>query len=162
MPTSQPPTSAGAALGGSRYASLRTFTRDGRAIDTPIWFLVDGDRLWFRSKEDTPKIRRISRDPRVELRPSNWKGDVTGDVVVTGTAWVIPRPEADEPERRLRQRYGWQWNLIPLVPVPGTASLELSPCQLWQRWRATEPWPESCIVECALALPSGSPSGQRG
>ena len=161
MSTTQP--SGATALGGSRYASLRTFTRDGRAIDSPIWFLVDGDRLWFRSAEDTPKIRRIGNDPRVELRPCTWKGVVTGDVVVTGTARVLPRSEAVEPERRMARRYGWQWNLVPLISVPGasTSSMKLSLRDYWRLWRgATELWPEACVVECTLRSPGSTEAAQ--
>lgn len=142
-----------AVLGTSRYASLRSFTRDGRAIDTPIWFALDGDRLWFRSKQDTHKIRRLTRDPRVELRPCTWRGAVIGDTVIPGTARVLPRDEAAGAERRLAHRYGWQWNLMPLIQIPGTGTvpMDLTMRGRWQHWRATELWPGSCIVECELA-----------
>jgi PPOX class probable F420-dependent enzyme len=53
-------------LASSRYAQLRTYRRDGRGVDTPIWFHLDGDTLVFRTKVG-PKTRRVAADPRVEL-----------------------------------------------------------------------------------------------
>lgn len=45
----------------SRYALLRSYRADGRAVDTPIWFALDGGSLVFRTKIG-PKTTRLSRD----------------------------------------------------------------------------------------------------
>ena len=77
VPADLPP-----ALRQARYARLRTFRRDGSPVDCPVWFAAspDGSTVWFRSKTDTAKVRRLRRDPRVELTPADWRGRVTHPV----------------------------------------------------------------------------------
>lgn len=136
-----------------RYASLRTFRRDGSPVDTPVWFEVDGDRLWFRTKRDTAKVRRLAVDPVVELRHCDWRGRTGTGPVLRGTARILGDHEAEEANRRLAARYGWQWTTVPLVRIPGTGTvpMRIGWRARWERVRATELWPESCIVEVAPA-----------
>jgi uncharacterized protein len=116
----------------ARYASLTTFRRDGTGVDCPVWFAWsdDGSTIWFRSKADTAKIRRLLADPTVDLRACSWRGVVRpGAVVVRGRAEVLAESDADpnaEPveailaERTLSHRYGWQWYTTPLFRIPFT------------------------------------------
>lgn len=42
---------------------------------------VDGDHIYFRSYEKAWKTRRIRRDPRVEIAPSTFRGELTGRAI---------------------------------------------------------------------------------
>jgi len=139
-------------LRASRYALLRTYRRDGRPVDTPIWFQLDGDTLVFRTKLG-PKTKRITGDPRVELRVCDYKGRVPdGAPAFTGTATVLSGAEAEDANRRLHARYGWQYNLVPLLPLPGVNNVDagLSLREKWNRVRDRHVWPGSAIVRVDL------------
>jgi len=143
----------------TNYLSLRTFRADGSAVDVPIWFVADGDRVWFRTKSSTAKVRRISRNPTVEVRPCDWKGRPLGTTVVRATAHRLEGEPAEHANQRLHRRYGWKWNSVPLVRLPGTNTVKMSLTrrQWWQHLRATSLWPESCIIELTLEGAARSP-----
>ncbi len=120
MPASYPD------LARSRYALLRSFRRDGSAVDTPIWFRLDGSALLFRTKID-PKTRRLAATPSVELRPCDYRGRTTGNPTgATGHAAILSGDDAGVANRALRKRYGWQWNLVPMIRVPGVVNVHRS------------------------------------
>jgi PPOX class probable F420-dependent enzyme len=142
-----------APLDGARYASLRTFRRDGTWVDTPIWFAGETDHLYLRTGLATAKIGRIRRDPRIELRASDYRGRCGVDAaVVRGSASVCEETEQRHGEALLRQRYGWQWNVIPMIPLPGLSNphpeLSLRERLAWARSR--DPWPGTCVVRIDL------------
>lgn len=133
----------------SRYASLRSFRGDGTGVDTPVWFALDDDgRILFRTPTDSAKLRRIRSDPRVELRPCDWRGRVRPGAVLTAIAEELPRGDAIAAEPALKQRYGWQWNIVPLIPVPGVtqADRDLDLRSRRSMARASTLWETSSIV----------------
>ncbi|KDE97447.1 pyridoxamine 5-phosphate oxidase [Mycolicibacterium aromaticivorans JS19b1 = JCM 16368] len=139
-------------LRASRYAQLRTYRRDGRAVDTPIWFHLDGTTLVFRTKVG-PKTTRIVNDPRVQLRVCDYKGRVPDSApAYDGHASVLSGAEADQANRQLHARYGWQYNLVPLLPLPGVNNVDagLRWREKWQRVRTRTVWPGSAIVRVQL------------
>ena len=74
---------------------LTTVRADGTPQPSPVWFLWDGTALLIYSKPDTPKVRNITRHPRVAL---NFNSDEDGDnvVVFEGDAMVADQdPPAD-------------------------------------------------------------------
>ncbi|MCV7179898.1 PPOX class F420-dependent oxidoreductase [Mycolicibacterium sphagni] len=140
-------------LRASRYAQLRTYRPDGRPVDTPIWFDLDGNTLVFRTKIG-PKTKRITNNPAVELRVCDYKGRVPDAApAVTGRASVLSGEEAEHGNRRLRARYGWQYNLVPLLHLPGVKNVDagLPWREKWARLRNPNVWPESAIVRVDLA-----------
>src|SRR6516225_5458413 len=100
------PHPARAALGDHRYTLLRTFRRNATGVDTPLWFAFVGEDLIARSSGATAKIRRITSNPRVELRPCDWRGRIHPGPVWSGRATVLDRAEGVAVERHLRARYG--------------------------------------------------------
>ncbi|BCO52639.1 MULTISPECIES: PPOX class F420-dependent oxidoreductase [Mycobacterium avium complex (MAC)] len=144
-----------AELDGSRYALLRSFRRDGTAVDTPIWFAFDGDGLVFRTKVG-PKTRRLAARGDVELVACDYRGRVRpGDRApwVPGRATVLSGADAERANRVLHRRYGWQWNIVPLIKVPGVTNVHRDLClrEKVRRARDRGVWPDSVIVRVSLA-----------
>ena len=63
----------------------------------------------------------------------------------------------DEVERRhaetlLKERYGWQWNIIPMIPLPGLSNphpeLSIRERLVWAR--SGDPWPGTSVVRIDL------------
>jgi PPOX class probable F420-dependent enzyme len=139
-------------LHDTRYALLRSFRRDGSAVDTPIWFALDGDTVVFRTKIG-PKTRRLALRPDVELVPCDYRGRCRpGTVTVAGRATILSGDEAEAANRRLHRRYGWQWNVIPMIRVPGVTNVhrDLPLREKLRRARSRTLWPDSAIVAVAL------------
>lgn len=139
-------------LHDARYALLRSFRRDGSAVDTPIWFALDGDTVVFRTKIG-PKTRRLALRPDVALVPCDYRGrrrPVTAPV--TGKATILSGDEAEAANRILRARYGWQWTVIPMIRVPGVTNVhrDLPLREKLRRARSRTLWPDSAIVAVAL------------
>jgi PPOX class probable F420-dependent enzyme len=135
-------------FGGTRYAQLRSFRRDGTPVDTPIWFALDGDALLFRTKVG-PKTTRLSAHPEVELRPCDYRGRVEpGAARVRGRAAILSGAQAERANRLLHERDGWQWNIVPLLRVPGVTNVHRNLCarEKLRRARDRGVWPDSVIV----------------
>lgn len=99
-------------LAKERYISLTTYKRDGTPVSTPVWVVSDdGDRLLVWSAKKTWKVRRVRRDPRVLVAPSNFRGRERGDRL-PARARVIPDPGIDG---LLRRKYGWQKRALDLL-----------------------------------------------
>ena len=140
-------------LSDARYARLRSFRDDGTHVDTPIWFAIDGRQLVFRTKIG-PKTRRLTTRRDVELTACDHRGQVRpGTVTLAGHATILSGAAAEEANRTLHRRYGWQWNIVPLIKVPGVTNVHRDLC-LGERLRRSRDhgvWSDSVIVRVELA-----------
>jgi uncharacterized protein len=135
-------------LSRARYALLRSFRRDSTPVDTPIWFGLDGDALLFRTKVG-PKTRRLATRRDFELTPSNYPVRFPpGATTVAGRATILSGADAERGNRLLHRRYGWQWNTVPLIKVPGVTNVHQELCarEKLRRARNRGVWPDSVIV----------------
>ena len=100
-----------------------------------MWVVSDdGERLLVWTGENTWKVKRIRRDPRVLVAASDYRGRERGPRV-EAQARVLG-PEAEElVARLLRRKYGWQrrglelqgrlQRLLGRRPAAGSVYLEL-------------------------------------
>lgn len=137
----------------SRYALLRTFRRDGGPVDTPIWFAVEPDTrsIVFRTKVG-PKTARLRAHPDVTVTPCDHRGRVTAPIPVCGRATVLSGQDAEAANRALHRRYGWQWNTVPLLKIPGVTNVHsgLPLGEKLRRARSRDLWGDSVIVRIDL------------
>ena len=139
-------------LSGARYARLRTFRRDGTPVDTPIWFAMDDSQVVFRTKVG-PKTRRLTTRRDVELTACDHRGRVrAGTPTRAGYVTVLSGAEAEHANRTLHRRYGWQWNIVPLIKVPGVTNVHQDLClgEKLRRSRDRGVWSDSVIVRVEL------------
>jgi PPOX class probable F420-dependent enzyme len=122
-------------LAGQRYISLTTFREDGSTASTPVWVVSDdGERLLVWTGENTWKVKRIRRDPRVLVAPSDYRGRERGPRVAAQARVLGPDAEGLV-TALLRRKYGWQRRglelqaglrrLLRREPGPGSVYLEL-------------------------------------
>lgn len=137
----------------SPYLLLRTFRADGSGVDTPIWFVIEGTALWFRTATASAKVRRLTRRPDVELRLCDWRGTVRSDAVLRGAARLAGEDEIRHGYRLLAERYGWQWNVVPMLRIPGVRNGHqgLSWRARLAHMRARDLWEGSSIIRVELA-----------
>lgn len=91
-------------LARSRYLLLTTYRRDGTPVDTPVWFVGRGRRLYVWTDARSGKVRRIRADARVTVAACTLRGRSTGPSV-KGTATVLPPAAGSEVRRLLDRRY---------------------------------------------------------
>ncbi len=125
---------------GTRTGKLAFLSASGRALVTPIWFILDGDEIIFNTARTTAKGRAILRDPRVTM-VVDLEEMPYGFVRVQGEATVSEDPdELLDSATRIAARYVGQDRaeefgrrngvsgelLVRIRPTKVTAALNIS------------------------------------
>jgi PPOX class probable F420-dependent enzyme len=93
-------------LRGHKYAVLVTFRRNGDAVPSPVWPAVDEAGLvYIKTRHDAGKVKRLRRDSRVLVAPSNARGKPAGRAI-KASGRVLSRDEWAHAERVLAAAYG--------------------------------------------------------
>jgi PPOX class probable F420-dependent enzyme len=93
------------ALAGARYALVVTYRRSGEPVPTPMWFGLDGDRVYARSLADAGKVKRLRGDPRVWIAPCTTRGRPTGPFA-EAAGRILSADEREAAESALDRHYG--------------------------------------------------------
>jgi len=93
----------------SRYRTqhtvlLTSFRRDGTPVGTPVSIVVDGDRALMRTYRSAWKVKRIRRNPVIEIAPSTFRGKVTGPAIRARTRF-LGEAESEDAARMLARKY---------------------------------------------------------
>jgi PPOX class probable F420-dependent enzyme len=86
-------------------ALLSTYRRDGRPVSTPVNVVVDGDRILFRTYEQTGKFKRLSNDSHVTLQACDARGRETSDFVLHGVARLLAGESDVQAGRQIDAKY---------------------------------------------------------
>jgi len=92
------------ALAASKYLSLTTFRKNGAAIPTPIWFAEGDGKLYFMTRNDSWKYKRIRSNPQVQVAPCTARGKITGPECA-GRARILPKSEWPKARSVLSRKY---------------------------------------------------------
>jgi PPOX class probable F420-dependent enzyme len=100
---------------------LTSYRRDGTPVGAPVSIAVDGDHAYVRSPGNGGKIKRIRRNPVVEIAPCTARGKPTG-AAVRMHAQLIQGPEFRYAGRLLARKYPMlQGAFVPLAHRLGRA-----------------------------------------
>jgi len=79
---------------GAKVLEVATLGKDGSPHLAPMWFVMDDDRVVFRSFSKSQKIVNLMRDPRltVLVETGNAYTDLAG-VMIKGTAKLVTDPD---------------------------------------------------------------------
>ncbi|OON81711.1 PPOX class F420-dependent oxidoreductase [Streptomyces tsukubensis] len=100
-------------LGSAKYVNITTYRKDGSAVATPVWVAPDGEKLIVWTRDDSWKVKRIKRDPRVEVAACDARGRVKeGAARAHGAAEVLPKSELTRARKLLSRKYTWQFWLL--------------------------------------------------
>jgi PPOX class probable F420-dependent enzyme len=119
-----------ASLDREPYISLATFRRDGRAVETPVWFAARNGKLYVFSEAKAGKMKRLRNDSRVRIAPCNVRGRVHG-AWCEGHAHHVEAPDRTaKAYEALLAKYGWQMRLTNFVSrltgrIEGRAVIEI-------------------------------------
>ncbi|MFF7814205.1 PPOX class F420-dependent oxidoreductase [Streptomyces roseolus] len=96
-----------------RYLSLTTYRKDGTGVATPVWYAVDEERVYVWTRADSWKVKRLRKDPRVELAVCGLRGDIPeGAARIPGTARLVTGEELRRIRRLLSRKYTYQYWLV--------------------------------------------------
>src|SRR5690348_9801255 len=67
-------------------AVVATCRRDGTAVQSVVWYVLDGDELWFSCAPESAKAKHLRRDPRISVLVLGTDGSQY--LAIEGTATV--------------------------------------------------------------------------
>lgn len=94
------------ALEREKQVSLVTYRRLGEAVATPVWFALDGDRLYVETGRGTGKLKRIRHTAQVTVAPCTFGGTVTGPVIAGTARLVADEGEREHARQLMARKYG--------------------------------------------------------
>ena len=104
------------ALGNARYISLATYKKNGAEVRTPVWVMRQDDHLVVWTDGKSYKVKRLRRNPELQVAECNASGKRILGPWHKGTAQIIEDPERIAGVRRaLKSKYGWQVTLVDFV-----------------------------------------------
>lgn len=114
------------------FLNLETFRKNGEGVKTPVWFVLEGEKIYVRTINDSWKVKRIRRNPQVRLVPSDARGTpVAGSSWQTAQARLIDDPrEAARINHLFNKKYGLQkrfFDLMGLARKSTYATIEIRP-----------------------------------
>ena len=105
-----------AALETQKLVSIATQRANGgwgRAA--PVWFMYDGEAVYFITAPDSYKARRIRRGSPAQV----WLSDTTGPAFVGSTHVVTDVPTLERINAAYKRRYWLAWLTYWAVPLAG-------------------------------------------
>ena len=91
-------------LAGARTVLLTTYRRNGSPVNTPVHLAIEDGRAFFRTFDRAGKIKRLRRNPQVEVAPCTARGRVTGRAL-SATARILTGDGAARARRALAGKY---------------------------------------------------------
>ena len=97
-----------------KYLNLETYRRNGKGVRTPLWFVEAGGLIYVETLSETGKVKRLRKDARVRLAPSDRHGKPEGEWV-EGEAHLVGGDEARRARELLGKKYGLQKRLVGVM-----------------------------------------------
>jgi len=89
-----------------QYLNLETFRKSGVSMQTPVWFVQDGEILYVSTMANSGKVKRIRNNGRVNVVACKMNGKVSGPWI-PAQALEITDPEiVTKVNRLLDKKYG--------------------------------------------------------
>lgn len=96
-----------------KYLNLETYRKNGQAVITPVWFVIDNGIIYVTTPSTTGKVKRLNHNKNVRIAPSNMKGTPKGDWV-DATAYFANETESSRAIKLRKKKYGLMATLIGL------------------------------------------------
>jgi uncharacterized protein len=93
-------------IGRSKYISLTTFRKDGTAVATPVWHVVNDGELLVVSDAEAGKVKRIRNNSHVVVTVCGIRGKVApGAPSAEGTARLLDEADTKAGRALLARKY---------------------------------------------------------
>lgn len=95
----------------AKYLNLETYRKNGKAVRTPVWFVIYDGTIYVITPSTTGKVKRLNNKKNVRIVPSNMKGKPRGDWV-DATAYFANESESSQAIKLRKKKYGLMAKLI--------------------------------------------------
>lgn len=91
-----------------RYINLETYRKDGTGVKTPVWFVIDDNKIiYVITRESTGKVKRLGNNSQVKIVPCSFKGEPSGQWVA-GNATLVTGDDAENAVKLRKKKYGFK------------------------------------------------------
>jgi len=94
-----------------KYINLETYRRNGQAVLTTVWFVMDAGTIYIRTDMNSGKVKRIKNNPNIRITPSGARGQLKGKWI-EGKIKMAGSLELEHANQLLEQKYGIQGKII--------------------------------------------------
>lgn len=102
-------------LTSESYINLATFRRNGKAVETPVWFAIIDGKLYVVTDGTSAKVKRIRATKKIRVASCNVWGGGTGEWF-EGTGRILTDKAAvKHAHKALEEKYGWQMWLLDTI-----------------------------------------------
>ena len=95
-------------LDAARYFSLTTYRKDGRGVDTPVWFAGGDGTYYVFSAGNAGKVKRLRRASRARVAACDVRGRLLAGWIPADAYLLSSREDVAAALADLRRKYGWQ------------------------------------------------------
>jgi PPOX class probable F420-dependent enzyme len=93
-------------IGRSRYVSLTAYRKDGTAVATPVWHVVNSGELLVVSDANAGKVKRIRNNGHVVVTVCDFRGRIApGAPSAKGTARLLDEADTETARALLARKY---------------------------------------------------------
>lgn len=97
------------------YLNLRTVRKNGDALETPVWFVQDGEKLYVRTIAGSGKVKRVNNNPNVHIMPCGQMGQPLGAWVAAQAHEALDKTTYDHVRSLLIAKYG---DVVKTLEIP--------------------------------------------
>jgi uncharacterized protein len=94
-----------------KYINIETYKKNGQAVRTPVWFVVDNAKIYARTDLNSGKVKRARNNPHVRIAACDGRGGHRG-TWVDGKIRIANSLESEHANQLLNQKYGLQGRLV--------------------------------------------------
>jgi PPOX class probable F420-dependent enzyme len=94
-----------------KYLNLETYGNDGKAVQTPVWFVINDDLIYVTTPSTTGKVKRLNHNKNVRIVPSDLKGKPKGNWIAA-TAYFANKSESEQAIQLRKKKYGLMAKLV--------------------------------------------------
>ncbi len=99
-------------LDDARFINLLSFKRDGSGVETPVWAATLHGKLVIYTNGDSYKVKRIQRNPSVQVARCDVRGKLLGPWHDAVCAFATDEAKKKEIIKALAKKYGWQFRAL--------------------------------------------------
>jgi PPOX class probable F420-dependent enzyme len=90
----------------AQYINLGTFRKDGRCVETPVWFAQADNFLYVFTNNQSGKVKRLRNSSQCCIAPCTFSGSVTGSWQDATALLLDSKETIKTAHAALRKKYG--------------------------------------------------------
>ena len=97
-----------------KYINLETYRKDQTPVKTPVWFIINNDRINITTKETTGKVKRLRNNQTARIAICSIKGDIKSNWVNVDVQKIIQESDVEKIIKLRKKKYGFSARLISM------------------------------------------------